>query len=519
MGLADLWGGTADAPPPPPKWGGLSAGNYNNLGEYAQGREGATIGSSNYGQPGWQQAYGQATTNDNQSRSAQQSLIDQLNTVANGDSNSVAQLQQQAGIEDSIKAQASLAASAQGGGANAALAARNAAVQGGDMRQAGVFQASQLRAQESAAARAQMGQAVQGLRSGDLQSRAQALQGMGMSQQQALAQAQLEQQQKAQNDQYGLGAYGLGNQAAQAQLGADSGNQSLQQQNQQFNATANTGAITGIVGAAGGAAAAAGTGGASLAIPAAGAAAKSDVHSKTRIEDLSRENAALTSALGNQGQGLAGASYARTGGQASPQAAEFADTRAHTTGLNNPGSPFGVIAERVAPIPYLGGGSPWDPHPSDVRDMQRNGSLAEAERAQLRAHDPNVDAYAKLAPPPVPFSPPGRREASSIETSADGQALATSDVRAKSNIDTMLSAVRPVAFDYKDPQRDGAGRHVGVLAQDLERGGLGNMVVDTPQGKMVDTKQASMAGLAGLADHNERIRALERGSTLGPRGR
>lgn len=74
----------------------------------------------------------------------------------------------------------------------------------------------------------------------------------------------------------------------------------------------------------------------------------------------------------------------------------------------------------------------------------------------------------------------------------------------------LLRAIRPVSFDYKDPEKDGAGRHVGLLAQDLERSEAGRtMVKETSRGKMVDGGQAALAGLAAAADLNRRVARLE----------
>jgi hypothetical protein len=98
------------------------------------------------------------------------------------------------------------------------------------------------------------------------------------------------------------------------------------------------------------------------------------------------------------------------------------------------------------------------------------------------------------------------------------------DVGAKRGgpIDDLLEHVHPVSFEYRHPELDGAGRQYGVLAQDLERSPMGHsMVIDTPRGKMVDTRKASLAAVAALADHQERLDRLEDSvmSLAGGRGR
>lgn len=81
-------------------------------------------------------------------------------------------------------------------------------------------------------------------------------------------------------------------------------------------------------------------------------------------------------------------------------------------------------------------------------------------------------------------------------------------------IDEMLDNTTPVSFNYtKQAQRsigEDGRRNYGVMAQDLEKSDAGkSLVVDTPKGKMVDTKKATMANLAANARLNERISSLE----------
>lgn len=108
----------------------------------------------------------------------------------------------------------------------------------------------------------------------------------------------------------------------------------------------------------------------------------------------------------------------------------------------------------------------------------------------------------------------------SLGGSGAAGAAAASDERLKTNvgdaradIDRLLeglsSARGAVSWDYKDPKH-GTGRHVGVMAQDLERSDAGKrLVTDTPEGKMVDVRKAAMATLAASARLHERLKALE----------
>lgn len=99
----------------------------------------------------------------------------------------------------------------------------------------------------------------------------------------------------------------------------------------------------------------------------------------------------------------------------------------------------------------------------------------------------------------------------------------SSDVRAKTNIGDGADAVRatigaavPYTYDYKDPAKDGDGRRIGVMAQDLERGPLGSQLVRTgPDGKkVIDGPRGLSLALASSADQEHRLRQLEAASGL-----
>lgn len=103
------------------------------------------------------------------------------------------------------------------------------------------------------------------------------------------------------------------------------------------------------------------------------------------------------------------------------------------------------------------------------------------------------------------------------------KALVPSDERLKTDVHdgkedvrALLDAIRSRSFQYKDPSgTPGAtpGPQVGVMAQDLERGGpIGRgMVLDTPNGKMVDSGRAATAALAAASDLDERLDKVEGG--------
>lgn len=93
---------------------------------------------------------------------------------------------------------------------------------------------------------------------------------------------------------------------------------------------------------------------------------------------------------------------------------------------------------------------------------------------------------------------------------------AMSDERAKTAIAPgsgaaghALGKLNPYTFSYRD-QGNGSGRQLGVMAQDLERAGLKQAVIDTPAGKMVDGAKLATANTAMLASISDRLDAVEK---------
>lgn len=71
-----------------------------------------------------------------------------------------------------------------------------------------------------------------------------------------------------------------------------------------------------------------------------------------------------------------------------------------------------------------------------------------------------------------------------------------------------IKSLKAFAYSYKD-QRLGKGKQVGIMAQDLEKAGLGHTVFDTPIGKAVDGGKLAGANTAMLAALGKRIAKLE----------
>ncbi len=95
--------------------------------------------------------------------------------------------------------------------------------------------------------------------------------------------------------------------------------------------------------------------------------------------------------------------------------------------------------------------------------------------------------------------------------------IASSDKNGKKEVKNadpkkLLDALEAKTFKYKNPEKEGSGKHMGVMAQDLEKAGpIGkSMVFDTPEGKKVDYGKGFGAILAAQVELNKRIEALEK---------
>lgn len=101
---------------------------------------------------------------------------------------------------------------------------------------------------------------------------------------------------------------------------------------------------------------------------------------------------------------------------------------------------------------------------------------------------------------------------------AGGSALSMlSDKDAKTNVKSgegavkqLLDKAQPKEYNYKDAA-NGQGKHVSPMAQDLEKSEIGkSMVMDTPQGKVVDYGKGFGAILAAQSMLHKRLDSLEK---------
>jgi hypothetical protein len=107
-----------------------------------------------------------------------------------------------------------------------------------------------------------------------------------------------------------------------------------------------------------------------------------------------------------------------------------------------------------------------------------------------------------------------------------GGATAASDVSLKENMNQteksgsemvgeFLDALKSYTYNYKDKENNGQknpeGKVTSVMAQDLEKSKLGKqMVVDGPEGKMVNYGQGMAPLFAAIAELNQRTKKLEK---------
>ncbi len=73
-----------------------------------------------------------------------------------------------------------------------------------------------------------------------------------------------------------------------------------------------------------------------------------------------------------------------------------------------------------------------------------------------------------------------------------------------------LAKLAAKMYRYKDPKY-GAGPQLGVMAQALEKAGLKQAVIDTPEGKMIDHAKLTGANTSMIAAIGKRLSKLEKG--------
>jgi hypothetical protein len=493
------------------QWGGdpnAAQNTYNQLNQqgYQWGQTDSAMANKfangaaptiDYGAAGQQAqmamgAAGQANT----ARGQQQDALALQRQAARGQAPSVAQLQMQQGMENAVASQQSQAASARGPAA-LAMAQSQAAGNIAAAQQNTAAQTAQLRAGEMAQARNEYAQGASGIRSGDVSQQGVYQQGQNIAGQQAQAQAQMQAQQNALNQQGWLQAQGLGQQgqlgSEQAGIGVMNQNLTAQVQGQQLNSEnynkaqelyqkqlegnaerdqkTNKGLFDSAVSAIGSVA------GAFL----------SDEREKRDISPVGDEDSDEGGA--SRGAGAKPTSFQRMAQQGNNMAAMY------------PGGPMGSMAmsdRRAKQDAYEAGAE-------DMQSQMRAMFGAPGPAQEKAAHDSFQWGHG------APGGDPRMSDAEAAGLARDADRMQAEQAAMYGAPSQMLDQLDPYAFKYKpgtgmDPNE----QHYGVMAQDLERSPMGaSLVRDTPDGKMVDTKKATMANMAAATDLHDRVKALE----------
>jgi hypothetical protein len=140
--------------------------------------------------------------------------------------------------------------------------------------------------------------------------------------------------------------------------------------------------------------------------------------------------------------------------------------------------------------------------------LQMGMDLAEAER-RARVDIEAARAEAAAGSQQARASMLGGLAAGAGAFFGSDERIKTKTHRAGKDIDKFLKALEAHGFEYKS-EKHGKGKHFGIMAQDALKSRIGkSLVVDSPEGLMLDTKKTFMAMLASQARLDERLRRVE----------
>lgn len=145
-----------------------------------------------------------------------------------------------------------------------------------------------------------------------------------------------------------------------------------------------------------------------------------------------------------------------------------------------------------------------------ITNNQNNAELAMG----LNAAGSGLAAYqaSQSAQPQAPSQPKFDRSTAEFDSSDERLKEIEGRERALSAALETVGNAPAYSYKYKNPNAPGAkpGRMVGPMAQDLERGPLGDTIVeDTPNGKMVDTGRLEMVNSSAITELDRKVKALE----------
>jgi len=80
------------------------------------------------------------------------------------------------------------------------------------------------------------------------------------------------------------------------------------------------------------------------------------------------------------------------------------------------------------------------------------------------------------------------------------------DVKEAPSLSDSVSKIKSYTFSYRGKDRPEAG----IMAQDLERTAMAPAVMDTPEGKMIDTRRLTTMNTATIAEQGDRMKKIEK---------
>jgi len=422
--------------------GGASeaASRYAKLGADAQGRQGETL------------ALGSVNEDRNanaQARGDSMSMAQLLQARANGSMPSISGMRATQDIGRALADQSSIASSARGPGGLALASqnqANNSAAAIGNISNTAQINGAQEQLNNTMAA----GQAFNSIRGGD-----QSL--MGADAGISVAQANLNAQQRAENDRYQLGMTGAETDVQKAQLQAQ-GNQ---------------------VGIAAGQTTAA-----------AALAQNQNQYDSSRFDKYATTAAGAVAGAG----GIVLGSVLGGGAGAAPSTPTGTTAGAsQDSGYGAPGSTPGGVDTSNNDAPQAGTGGGFDPN-----------AVPKADGGPIQA------GHSYLV---------GERGPELIVPPRDGHVLTAEQTRGAmggNRADAFLDGIHPLSYHYRDPAAEPrseptGGRYLGISAQDLEAvPEVGHqMVSEGPRGKQIESGPTLSAALAGMARLHERLKVVE----------
>lgn len=87
---------------------------------------------------------------------------------------------------------------------------------------------------------------------------------------------------------------------------------------------------------------------------------------------------------------------------------------------------------------------------------------------------------------------------------------AKEDVKKAPTIDSILRKIKPVSFNYKKETGESGGKHVGIMAQDVEKTPMKENVIETTAGKAIDTGKQENSNLALIVELAAKVDELKK---------